>query len=509
MSELDNILNIIEQAPEEFASKIPNIEKKIFQDVSLLLKDLKVSPNGKIEVSVDNLKLINEIKAKLGKIVVSKEYSNLVNKFVENIPVIFNSQISSNNLPAVNREIIRSVTKEQINGMLETLVGAGYKQNVGSKIYDMLLTAVTSGSSYSDLTEQLRNQILTTDKNKGILSEYVQENANDSISQYDRSVTKLTADALGYNWFAYTVSNITTTREFCKHMTKKRYFHRSEIPALLTGMIDGHQCEIYEKYGLPNGMIEDTNEDNFLIYLGGYNCRHRLIALPDGDVPKAVRERIENVNNLESNLNKLKDIGKKDKSGILYNDLTLGIAPKLIRIVNEKLDNRERTQILRDIIENKGFNILSKNTERGTVTNVFNTVIKTDSEYNDNKNAAQALNNNGYDVYMLPKLSGSKSFDYILSKGNKIYTAELKTIYGKNSIDHRLNKANEQTDRIVLNIVGNITSRTAADRIQNFYLKNPQVKEVIVLKSGKPIYVDYEHAKRKNFGKTFMDKWAR
>jgi len=470
---------------------------------------LKVSSEGKIETSIENLKLINEIKTKLGKIVVSKEYSNLVNKFTENIPAIFNTLIPAYKLPAVHKEIIRNVTKEQINNLLESLIGPAYKQNITSQIYDKLLTAVTSGESYSDLTEQLRAQVVSTEQNQGILSKYAKINADDSISHYDRTITKLTADALGYNWFSYTVSNLTTTREFCEHMTKKRYFHRSEIPTLLTGMIDGHQCEIYEKYGLPKGMREETNEDNFLIYLGGYRCRHRLIALPDRDVPKEVRDRINNISDIKSSLDKLNETGEKANDGVLYSDITGGIATKLIKVVKGSLDNRERTKILKEVIENKGFSVISKNTEKGTVTKSFSTINDTYSEYNDNKNAAQTLNNNGYDVYMIPKLPNSKSPDYIITKNNKAYLAELKTIYGTNSLGNRLIAANEQSDRVIINIVGNITSRNAADEIKAFYLGNPHIKEIIVLKSGKPIYVDFDQVKDKKFTNKFMDRWAR
>jgi hypothetical protein len=192
-----------------------------------------------------------------------------------------------------------------------------------------------------------------------------------------------------------------------------------------------------------------------------------------------------------------------------YNDITGDIAARLIEFANENADSRKRARILSEIVDSKDFELIHQSLEKKTVTKVFRTIRKDDPEYGDNVNGAKSLNSIGYDVYMLPRISGRKSFDYILVKGKKVCAAELKTVYGKNSLDNRLEKANEQSDRVVLNIVGNITSRNAAGEIRSFYLNNPHIKEIIVLKSGKPMPVDYRHVTRKSFTQTFMSLWAR
>jgi len=70
--------------------------------------------------------------------------------------------------------------------------------------------------------------------------------------------------------------------------------HISEIPELLEGHIDGYDCEIYEKTGLPKGMIEGTTPENFIVNRGGWNCGHELIPVDELTVPKVVRDRIAN-----------------------------------------------------------------------------------------------------------------------------------------------------------------------------------------------------------------------
>jgi hypothetical protein len=104
-------------------------------------------------------------------------------------------------------------------------------------------------------------------------------------------MTAITHD-LAYEWYVYRGTNLETTREFCELLTKKEYVHKSEIPEILKGKIDGHQCRIYDKTGLPYGMKEGTNAENFQANCGGWNCGHALIPVPEKDVPEGVRNKI-------------------------------------------------------------------------------------------------------------------------------------------------------------------------------------------------------------------------
>ena len=131
------------------------------------------------------------------------------------------------------------------------------------------------------------------DKVSGALSKYANTYATTAISQYAGENNKILTYDLGLEWFEYVGSNIETTREFCDHLTEKRYIHKSEIKTILKGEIDGYQCEIYEKTGLPKGMIEGTNEQNFQVNCGGWNCRHQLVPVAKEAVPLDIRAKFE------------------------------------------------------------------------------------------------------------------------------------------------------------------------------------------------------------------------
>ena len=135
------------------------------------------------------------------------------------------------------------------------------------------------------------------DKGSGALSKYANTYATTAISQYAGENNKILTDDLGLEWFEYVGSNIETTREFCDHLTEKRYIHKSEIKTILKGEIDGYQCEIYEKTGLPKGMIEGTNEQNFQVNCGGWNCRHQLVPVAKEAIPKNEKEALPYRNN--------------------------------------------------------------------------------------------------------------------------------------------------------------------------------------------------------------------
>ena len=181
MATLNDILKVIDEEPVKFNSKIPDIEKKMFRDISALLKDLKLTANGKIEPSIENLKLINSIKGRLDKILVSKEYSNLIKDFVGNFPTITNFQTGNYDVPNDTKKVISAATKLNIDNTLESLIGSGYKQEVVSKLYKTLITNVTSGSSYADMVENLRNQLTTTEQSPGLLSKYTRTYVTDAL----------------------------------------------------------------------------------------------------------------------------------------------------------------------------------------------------------------------------------------------------------------------------------------------------------------------------------------
>ncbi|MDR1864083.1 MAG: hypothetical protein LBR08_00755 [Bacteroidales bacterium] len=74
----------------------------------------------------------------------------------------------------------------------------------------------------------------------------------------------------------------------------------------MKGNIDGHQCEICEKTGLPRGMKEGTTAENFRANCGGWNCGHELIPIPEAMAPQEIREKLKNSATFAGNMSNRK-----------------------------------------------------------------------------------------------------------------------------------------------------------------------------------------------------------
>jgi hypothetical protein len=204
--------------------------------------------------------------------------------------------------------------------------------NILDPIKSILNQNITTGGSYADFNEQLRDWIIGNDKAEGNILKYTKQITTDALHQYNAQYHEIIAQDLQFNWGQYVGSLITTSREFCVYLTKKRWVHKSELPVIIEGNIDGHNCKLSKVTGLPYGMIPGTNSDNFKVRRGGYSCRHSFFWVPDSSVPAQVLLRFTGKNNdlpvnvdvlLKNNqFNSEKDFVEKN-NGDLHNELSL------------------------------------------------------------------------------------------------------------------------------------------------------------------------------------------
>jgi hypothetical protein len=292
---IDKLLQTIEAESTKFNNKLPAIERKLLDEVSLLIKEFSIK-DGKILSNIDNLKLLNKIKGKLGKLVFSKEYVKDVSDFVRTYSTVAAMQgdyFKGQDKNFKAKDYYSALKQVAVDNTIEGLTESGVRANVLKPITDILLTGITSGQSYAQMEETLRKTLTETPDGAGALSRYAKTYTVDSINQFSAEYMTAISNDLGYEWYAYRGTNLETTREFCEHMTKKEFVHKSEFPEILKGKIDGHQCRIYDKTGLPYGMKEGTNVDNFTANRGGWNCGHQLVPVREESVPKGIRNKLQ------------------------------------------------------------------------------------------------------------------------------------------------------------------------------------------------------------------------
>lgn len=291
--QVNDILNTIADAVAGFQKGVPGTQQIIYEELLPIVKKLDVK-NGKLLNNINNLKLIMGIKNKLQKIIVNNEYKKNVNDFIDAFHAVGdlnNQYFSSFNdkfKPTNTLPVIRQMAIEQT---INDLVGQGLSSSVVDPIHSILKQNITTGGSYAQFTEELRNHILTNDTGDGSLEKYSKQITVDAIHQYNAQYQDTIAQDLQFKWGQYVGSLLTTSREFCVLLTEKRWVHISELPVIIAGNIDGKKCQVSKKTKLPLGMIEGTNAGNFKIRRGGYNCGHQFFWVPDSSVPKALLDK--------------------------------------------------------------------------------------------------------------------------------------------------------------------------------------------------------------------------
>jgi hypothetical protein len=300
LPDFSDILKSVDKAIEKFNSKIPAAQKRMYEGITDELKRLDTN-NGKIKTTVANLKIIQSIKNKLTRLIITPEYLKDVKEFTSQFNTITklqNEYWQSVEEKFTPRVLLKEIRKQAISDTVKGLTSSGIGGAISDQIATILRTNITTGGSYAQLTEQLREKVLNT-KTDGALAKYAKQITTDSLNQYSAQYTQTVSSDLGYEWFAYAGSDIVTTRPFCDAMTDLRYFHITEIPRLLKAedlyyTKDGKKTKvpIYDKTELPHGMIPGTNAANFQINRGGYNCGHQIRPVSERLVPLERREEV-------------------------------------------------------------------------------------------------------------------------------------------------------------------------------------------------------------------------
>jgi hypothetical protein len=298
MDYLNKLIDTIQNAIDKFNSDIPAAQQAMLDEVYQLMKELDVK-QGSVAASVKNLRIISDIRKKLEKAILNDDYTSQIQDFVDTFSTISNLQ--SDYFASIKSEFaagkfLAEIQSQSIDLALESLTESGIHTNVSSKIQEILMQNVTSGAKYSDMVEQMRKFIVGSDNVPGILERYTKQITTDSLNQYAATYTKVVTDDLGLDWFMYTGALIKTSRIFCRALVAKKYVHKSEIPNIIKGDFEEFRelkGKIDDNTGLPQGMIDGTNESNFQIRRGGYNCGHQFAPVPAAVVPKNLRMAIE------------------------------------------------------------------------------------------------------------------------------------------------------------------------------------------------------------------------
>lgn len=297
--EIQAVLDAIDEGLIDFNEAIPQIQEQLYRRILRFQKELVVQGDT-VTNTVKNVNLLSKLRQDLEDIILrDTDYLEAVTKLgklYEKIDLLNFAYFKAIEKRFKPPKVVDAIRKQSVTMMVEGMTEAGLNSALITPIREMITTYTTTGGSYSQMTKELNNYINGTPEIDGALVKYTKLFATDSINQYTATVNSVLASDLGWEWFRFVGSNIKTTRTFCKALTQKQYYHISELPQIIKGNFAEFKemkGKIYDRTGLPQGMIEDTNTSNFQVYRGGYNCGHQTYPIPKSLVPKNILSKFE------------------------------------------------------------------------------------------------------------------------------------------------------------------------------------------------------------------------
>lgn len=162
------------------------------------------------------------------------------------------------------KQIFINTLTSQLNSTLSS--------SIITEVQNTLVANIRTGATTSETSKFLSQLLLKQPGQEyGRIARYSTQIVNDAILGYQGMVLDNFAKEYGVTEYRYVGSIITDSRPFCTHVIGKLngVIPAKELPALLNEFLSSKSKRA--------GMRPGTNKDNFLVYRGGYRCRHRAI----------------------------------------------------------------------------------------------------------------------------------------------------------------------------------------------------------------------------------------
>ena len=221
-----------------------------------LLPSLDIE-NGRIKNTTANLKKASSLKSLKAFIrnVVNASMFDYYNKEFKSVSKgskgyydMFDTSEAANKKIKQRGEII-------VSGFLDSLFD---NNEIARSIQSVVVNGVNTQQQAKDLRGQLTEQIKGKDKKFGLIENYHYKNGRDEFQAYSRTLDNEYSTTLNLNYAVYAGGEIKSTRTFCDERNGNVY-NRETILSWNDEEWQGKKAD-----------------NNILIDLGGYNCRHDL-----------------------------------------------------------------------------------------------------------------------------------------------------------------------------------------------------------------------------------------
>ena len=136
-------------------------------------------------------------------------------------------------------------------------------------------------------------------------------------------------------------------------------------------------------------------------------------------------------------------------------------------------------------------------------TNIYSAISEQSDDFDNLINAARKAVGHGYRVYILPNPRNCRTADFIFEKKGILGLYDLKTVYGKGSVETQLLDSIGQTNRVLLNMLTDYNARLLASDIKTYFESSRDAIEVLIFKGNKTITVKRGLACNPSFNRIF------
>ncbi|MBQ9676779.1 MAG: hypothetical protein IJV44_01420 [Prevotella sp.] len=139
--------------------------------------------------------------------------------------------------------------------------------------------------------------------------------------------------------------------------------------------------------------------------------------------------------------------------------------------------------------------------------NIYSAIGEKEKDYKNLIIGARKLVNHGYRVFILPNPKNVRTPDFIVERRGVYRIYDLKTISGETSVINRLQESIGQCNQVILNMSSVYNARQLGKDIRQYFEKNPNGVEIMILKGNQQIIVKRKYALKTDFVKTFMMRY--
>ena len=248
---------MLRKAEKGLLKKAETLERKLnAYMLNTLLPSLDMS-NGKVTNTAANLTKVNKATGlkKFMRTVVNAAMFEYYDKQFNSLTGQTTRYFNAFEPTSAAQKRITDKGQIIVEGFLDSLFD---NNDIVRSLQNTVRNAVTTSMSSADLSKLLTEQIKGKEEKYGVVKSYHYKNGSDEFQAYSRTLDDNFSTALNLNYAIYAGGEILSTRDFCEHRNGNVYNRET----------------ILSWNSTPVTWQGRKENNNILIDMGGYNCRH-------------------------------------------------------------------------------------------------------------------------------------------------------------------------------------------------------------------------------------------